>query len=163
LEPKIILRGEFNLIGISTETSNPRESDPDTAKIAGLWKKFFEENWNERIPNRLNEHLIYGGYTNYESDVSGQYTLIVGGEVKNLETVPDGMTGVVIPAGRYMIFTARGKMPEALISTWQEIWNFFSSQSKFSRAYTADYEVHDRTKSADPSVVEIYIALRQQR
>jgi hypothetical protein len=48
-------------------------------------------------------------------------------------------------------------MPAALIRTWIEIWDYFSTAPKHHRAYTADFERHDRRR---PSAVEVHVALK---
>jgi predicted transcriptional regulator YdeE len=127
---------------------------PSTAKIPGLWGRFLDESIAEEIPNKKPGGTVIGAYTKYESDHAGPYSLIVGLEVSSLESIPGGMTGLVIPRGHYLVFTAQGSMPTALIDTWTSIWNYFPQESSHKRLYTADYEVHRSNERVD-----VYVAV----
>lgn len=154
-EPKLTSREAIKLIGIEVRTTNRQETDPLTAEIPGLWGRFYQEQIADKIPNRKTEGPTIAAYSKYESDVNGAYSLIVGCEVTSLSAVPNGMTGVTIPAGKYLLFTASGPMPKTLIDTWGHIWNYFAQTSPYKRAYTVDYEVHSANDRAD-----IYIAVK---
>lgn len=85
----------------------------------------------------------------------GPYSLLAGAEVADLQSVPHGMVGLTIPAGRYLVFTAQGPMPHALIETWSVIWRYFSQGSQYARAYSADFELYRA-----PEQVDIHIAIK---
>jgi predicted transcriptional regulator YdeE len=65
------------------------------------------------------------------------------------------MTGVIIPAERFLVFRARGPMPKALIDTWTSIWDYFLGGFNHKRLYTTDYEIH---RSADSVDVHVAVA-----
>ena len=155
MEPKLTTRKENKLIGIAVRTTNQQEMTGATAKIPGLWGRFFQEQVADKIANKTALGSMLAAYTRYESDYSGAYDLVVGREVNSLDSIPERMTGLTIPAGKYLLFTARGPMPKALIDTWGLIWNYFSKSSEYRRSYTTDYEVHH----ADDKV-DIYIAVK---
>lgn len=154
-EPKLVMRGETKLIGIEVRTSNQDETDPAKAKIGTLWGRFYQEQIANKIPNKKPGDAVLAAYTNYEKDANGPYTLIVGREVNTLDSVPSGMTGVAIPSGRYLAFTAHGPMPRTLIDTWTYVWKYFGSEAKYQRAYKVDYEVH-----SSPDQADIFIAVK---
>ncbi len=145
----------LTVAGVAVRTANRAEADPETASIPALWQRFFKE--QKRIPSRRDQDVIIAVYTAYENDHTGEYSLIVGAEVSAATVVPQGLVSVDVPPGRYLVFTAEGEMPAALINTWIEIWEYFSRTSNYQRAYTADFERHDRRR---PSAVDIYVALR---
>src|SRR3954447_22529825 len=116
MKPNMVTRDAKKIIGIEARTSNRSEANPQTAKIPALWQKFFQV--EERIPNRMDTNTIFGTYTNYESDHNGDYSLIVASEVSSLDDVPSEMVGLTIPSARYLVFTAEGQMPAAIIETW---------------------------------------------
>ena len=155
IKPNVVTKDEKKIIGIEARTSNSAETNSQTAKIPTLWQKFFQ--LEEKIPNRKNADVILGTYTNYESDYNGEYSLIVSLEVGSLDDIPDEMVGAAIPATRYLVFTAEGQMPAALIKTWTQIWQYFSANPEFQRAFTTDFELHDKN---DESKVEVYIAVK---
>src|SRR5215472_9061012 len=90
----------MKVIGFEARTANALEGDRVTAKIPGLWKRFFEQTLEERIPNRTHPGKLFGVYTNYESDHTSMYSLIVSAEVSSLDRVPEGTMGLMIRAGK---------------------------------------------------------------
>ena len=81
--------------------------------------------------------------------------MLAGVQVSTLNEPLDGLTGVTIPAGNYVVFTAHGSMPQALIQTWGAIWEYFSGDPKYQRAYTFDFELYQA-----PDRVDIHIAVK---
>ena len=152
MTPELLAKPELLVIGIETRTTNRDEIAPATAKIPALWGRFFQEGIAEGIPNRKPGGFTIGAYTNYESDDTGLYTLLVGPEVTSIESIPSGMTSLIIPAGEFMVFNARGPMPKALIDTWLFIWNYFRDGASHSRLYSTDYEVHRSAERVDVHV-----------
>ncbi len=145
----------MKIIGIEARTSNAAEANPQIAQIPALWQKFFQV--AENIPHRKNPDIVFGIYTHYQSDHRGSYSLIVSSEVNHLDEIPEGMIGVLLPAAKYLLFRAEGQMPAALIETWAQIWHYFSENTTYERAYTADYERHD---GRNQSKIELYIAVK---
>jgi predicted transcriptional regulator YdeE len=150
---------EMHVVGVEARTKNDLEANPATAKIPGLWNRFFQQNLAEAIPHRKDPGSVLGVYTNYQGDHTGFYTLIVGVEVQDSRAIPSGMVGTTIPAAEYLVFPAPGKMPEAIIMAWSNIWKYFSQSAPYQRAYTTDFEDY-RTTEDGQTVAEIYIAVR---
>lgn len=142
----------FNIIGISVRTNN----NVGGKDIGNLWAKFISEDIFEKIPNK-NSYDVYGIYTDYESDHTGDYTAIVGCHVSTLDEIPAGMVGKCIPASNYEIFTAKGKMPECVYGKWTEIWQ----NNELERTYSTDFEIYG-AKSQNPmeAEVDIFISVK---
>ena len=155
MEPKLTTSEAIKVIGIEVGTTNQLEMNPATAKIPGLYARYYQDHIAEKIPHKKKDGSMLGVYTNYESDHTGAYTLVIGVPVTSLDAIPAQMTGVTIPAGKYLVFQARGPMPQALIETWTTIWNYFPGHPGYKRAYTTDYEIHRGEDSAD-----IYVAVK---
>src|SRR5690554_4797675 len=81
---------DFKIIGISTETTNANEQS--LKDVEELWGKFWGENISDKIPNKESDEF-YAVYTDYESDYTGKYTLIIGFPVTTLDNIPDGFVG----------------------------------------------------------------------
>lgn len=159
MEPQLTSSGEIKVIGLEVRTSNARESDPKTARIPGLWHRFFAEQVAEQIPNRTDSNTLLAVYTKYESDHTGEYSLIVGGAVSSLEQIAEGMAGVTIPGAKYLVFPVHGPMPQAVIEVWNSIWHYFSIPSPYRRAYTADLEVYEQSPQGGNPAAKIYVAI----
>jgi len=160
MEPRLTIGNAMKVIGFEVRTSNLLEVDPATAEIPRLWKRFVEERLEERIPNRAHPGNLFGVYTNYESDHTGMYSLIVSAEVSSLDRVPEGMMGLTIPAGKYLVFSASGPTPDAIIQTWKNVWNYFSQSSEYRRAYTTDFESYRWKPDTQQTEADIHIAIR---
>ena len=145
----------FKAAGLEIRTSHAAEMNAASAKIPALWGRFQQEKIQAKIPNALAGARVVGVYSKYESDHNGPYSLLAGVETTTLDATPAGMTGVALPAGNYLVFTAQGSMPQALIQTWGAIWGYFSEGKKYQRAYTYDFELYRA-----PDRVDIHIAVK---
>ena len=156
-EPRLVsLYGKY-IIGWEVRTTNAEEVVPDKARIPGLWKRVAEKNLFEKIPDQKEPGITLGAYTRYQSDANGPYSLIVGAEVGDVDNVPEGMAGIVVLAQEYLIFSAEGEMPRAVIDGWGAVWKYFAADTTLKRAFTTDFERYDKSK---PGLVEIHIAVR---
>lgn len=150
MEHKTVALPEFKVAGIAIHTSNE-----SMAEIGALWGRFYKEGIQGKIPNKTDGSVI-GLYTEYEGDHTKPYTLLIGCKVSKAENLPEGFSTKTIPAAKYAVFTAKGKMPDCIMEAWQGIWN-----SDIERAYTSDFELYGE-KSADPAnaEIDIYIAIK---
>jgi predicted transcriptional regulator YdeE len=155
MEPKLTTLDARIAAGIEVRTTNREEMSPATAKIPGLWRRFYQERLLEKIPSKKPTGMPMGVYSKYKTDHTGPYYLLAGTEVSSLDELPGGMTGVTISGGKYLVFTAQGPMPKILIETWMTIWDYFSKSSIYKRAYTTDFELY-RGEDA----VDIHIAIK---
>jgi len=144
---------KLRVIGIEVRTTN--ENQQSAKDIPLLWQRFFEENISTLIEHKQNDNL-YCLYTAYEDDFTKPYTTILGYAVSTLDTIPDGLTGVEIPAGRYRKHSTQGDIHQGLvIKEWEKIW-----RSDLDRAYTVDFEVYTFTPNIEETTVDIFIAIK---
>lgn len=148
---KVIVK-DFTIIGVSVRTTN--ENGKSAKDIEALWNKFITEGILDRIPNKL-DNTVYSIYTDYESDYTKPYSTIIGCEVKNTDTIPNGMIAKTITGGNYTKFVAKGDLTKgAVYEEWLKIWN-----TNLNRSYTADFEVYGKkTENPKDAEVNIFIA-----
>lgn len=160
-QPRIVRRQAMAVVGISTRTRNSGEADPTTAKIAGLWARFFAENIGAQVPGKVHPHVV-AVYSDYESDETGEYALTVGHEVGGTEPIPDGLVVKTVPSGRYAVITTdRGALPDIVIDAWKRIWTMTPEDLGGRRAFAADFELYDeRAREPQDAQVEIYIGIK---
>ncbi|AIK97083.1 GyrI-like domain-containing protein [Candidatus Odyssella acanthamoebae] len=154
---------EMKLVGITCRTNNNLEMDPSTAQIGATLQAYFGENLPATLVNRKNPGTTYCVYTDYESDVTGDYTYFVGEEITSLDTIPNGLVALTIPAQHYTKFTTKaGSMPMICISAWQKIWAMSPREVGGERNYVADFEIYDN-RALDPqnTILDIYIGLKK--
>ena len=153
--PDLRTKPEFAVIGIATRTSNTNEMQESQARIPALWGEYFAGNVSARVPNRSPEEATVAVYTDYESDHTGAYSLVVGRQVSSLDQVPQGMVGITVPAGSYLVFSAEGPVPEVVVDAWKRIWTYFEERPEYKRAYCSDFEVYRN----DGTGLDIYIGV----
>ncbi|MBP9479499.1 MAG: AraC family transcriptional regulator [Sebaldella sp.] len=141
------------IVGIKVRTKNAdNQSEKDMSK---LWSSFMSENIMEKIPNKIDLH-IYTIYTNYESDFTGEYDVILGCEVSSTDNLPSGLISQEFPNMSGLIFESKGQIPESIVKTWNEIWT-----TPLDRAYIADIEKYKISDFQDENaVVEIFISMK---
>lgn len=139
---------EKTIYGLKVRTKNADEMNEDTHKIAPLWGRFYEE----VLPTLKEGATVYGVYHNYESNVHGMYDVLVGADIMEMT---DEMTSLTLEEGRYLKFSVKGELPQAIIETWGKVWAYFNDPSiDERRSYDTDFELY---KSTDE--VEIYIGV----
>lgn len=152
----------MQFVGLTVRTNNQAEKNPETAKISPTIQKYFQQGISDKLQHRSNPGVLYCVYTNYESDVTGDYTYFVGEMVNALDGVAAGCETLVIPEQQYVKFTnGPDTMPEVCIKAWQNIWGMSRENLGGDRAYIADFEIYDE-RSYDPknAVLDIYIGIR---
>lgn len=160
MKPVMTEKKDIKIIGIEVRTSNHAEMS-GAGKIGAHWQKFFQENVAGQITNSVSDD-IFAIYMDYESDVNGEYSFVLGKQVDSFTVVPAGLVAKVLPASKYSVFTTpKGPMPNVVIEAWQHIWSLSAAQLGAERAYRADFEVYDH-RSADPgnTQIEIFISVK---
>lgn len=138
----------FRAAGFSVRTTNAQEMNPESAKIGALWGKFYAH----LMPTLATNATIYGVYSKYESDYTGEFDVLAGSDALTENTDVDHCQ---IQAGKYLVFTQQGNMPQAVIDAWRAVWNYFATPNcPHQRAYRTDFE-----KYIGSDQVEIYIGV----
>lgn len=149
-EPKQIL-------GLATRTSNAAESNLSGGKIPPLWRRFIAEQWSERLEKVGASGPTIAVYSDYESDASGSYQLLVGRQVRNSQSVAPPLQIVSAPQASYLVFRRSGPLPQAVIDGWHDVWAYFARADAPPRAYTFDFETYPDAES-----VEIWVAVQDR-
>ena len=145
----------FKIIGIATRTIN--KDNQALQDIGKLWGQFFSENVFDKIPNKQSGDIL-SVYTDYKSDYTEEYTTIIGVPVTTLADIPEGLIGREFQAEQFQRFVAKGEMPNAVGSTWGEIWK---RDKELNRKYSYDFEVYGaQSQQGAESEVEIFIAIK---
>ena len=143
----------IKVIGISVRTTN--QNGQAAQDIPALWQKFMGEGTLEKIPNKVNG-TVYSIYTDYESDHTKPYTTILGCEVSNINTIPEGMVATTIESGNYATSTAKGNLEHGVVyEAWTTIWN-----TELNRKYTTDFEIYsEKAQDMANAEVDIFVAV----
>jgi predicted transcriptional regulator YdeE len=149
MEPIRQHHGAFQVAGLTARTTNREENEPATARIEGLWNRFFAEETYRSTPHRTEDARIFGVYSGYESDADGPFDVTVGVAVSHAAG-----EAATIEAGDYLVFTTQGEMPAMVIDAWQRIWQYFEANPTIARRYRSDFEAYD-----GPDKVAIHIGV----
>ena len=136
--------------GISITTNNKNEMNEETSKIPTLWDDYEEKNVYSATHDKANNSSMYGVYSNYTSDVNGDYDVTVGVEVTKSKKA------IVIEDEKYLVFKKEGELPQVVIDTWKDIWDYFENNDEYKRKYSIDFEHY--TKEDE---IEIYISIEK--
>jgi len=143
------------IVGLATRTTNAAESNPSAGKIPQLWGRFTAEQWSKRLETLGAVGPTLAVYSEYESDASGSYQLLVGRQVRNSESVSPPLQIVSAPQASYLVFRCSGPLPKAVIDGWRDVWAYFARANAPPRAYTFDFEAYP-----DAEPVEIWVAVQ---
>ncbi len=153
MQPTLVAVEPFTVTGLSVRTVNRDEADPSLAKLPKLWGKFYGQHVPDKIPSRRAGSLVYGAYSDYESDASGPYTVTAGVQVS--VPLPD-CNSVAARGGLYLVFESQGAMPQAVIDGWSAVWRYFAQPQKYKRLFATDYEEY-----RGPDRVAIFISVAE--
>lgn len=160
MNPKIIDKGAFAVIGISARTSNALEVTADGV-IGSMWERFFQESLLTKIPNKENRNIV-AVYTDYASDHNGEYTYVLGARVTSDAEVPPGMVVKKIPAQKFAVFTSeKGAAAKVVPQLWMKINSLPKTAVGGDRLYKADFEIYDE-RAADPEnlQMDVYVGIK---
>jgi predicted transcriptional regulator YdeE len=152
----------IKVVGIKTRTNTASEMNPATAKIGATVQQYFQNALSDKMIHRTKPGTTYCCYTDYESDLSGDYTFFMGEEVLSFDDLPEGFSTLTIPAQQYTTFSSDpGPMPDVCIALWQKIWNMTPEALGGARAYQTDFELYDE-RAQDPknTVLDIYVGIK---
>ena len=160
MNPKVVEKEGFTVIGISARTSNAKEVTDDGV-IGKMWAHLFQEGVLAKIPNKADQNII-AVYTDYASDHNGEYTYVLGARVTSDAEVPTGMVAKKIPAQKFAVFTSdKGPAPKVVPQLWMKINSLPKTAVGADRQYKADFEVYDeRATNPENLQVDIYIGIK---
>lgn len=151
MDYEIVYLEEKTVAGLKIRTSNGDENM--TKDIGQLWQDFYMKGIYQAIPNKKNDKAI-GLYTNYESDVNGEYDVVVCSEIEKISNLPDEIYTQIIAAGKYAKFIVKGDMHKAVGKFWIKLWNM-----DLDRKYSCDFEEYQSDDDMNNAEIHIYISL----
>lgn len=128
----------MRVIGLSSRVSNEQFQD-----IVALWDQFYSKDIKNMINDRVSDDVI-AVYTDYEGDYKAPYKLLIGYEVSNECSCPQGLDETQFDNG-HTVYTVKGPLPDVVIEQWKAVWNDTSQK----RAYVADYDRYKTDGSVD--------------
>jgi len=160
MNPKVVEKDGFTVIGISARTSNAKEVT-DEGVIGKMWARLFQEGVLAKIPNKADQNIV-ALYTDYASDHNGEYTYLLGARVSSDREIPAGMLSKKIPAQKFAVFTSdKGPAQKVVPQLWMKINSLPETAVGGSRLYKADFEVYDeRASDSENLQIDVYIGIK---
>lgn len=155
----VAMEQAFDVVGIAVRTSNSAEAQ-GKGVIQNLWQRFFVEQIAAQIPNKIDNDII-ALYCDYDSDSTGEYTLLIGVHVASADHIPAGMVHKHVAQEKRTTFvTETGVMGKVVFDAWQKIWTQ-EANGNLNRAYGVDYELYtERCQDPNNAQVEIHIGIK---
>ncbi|OOM77363.1 helix-turn-helix domain-containing protein [Clostridium sp. BL-8] len=152
--PHFVFKQKFNLIGIKHKILS-KSGD----KSANIYGRDFFYNHKDKIQNIINPEE-YFGFTDWSSD--GFIYYVPSAQVSDLNSVPEGMTSISIPAHKYVVFRFVGffcpdnlnarHLGRLLVQLYRK-W-IFKSGYKFADTFRFEYIDNSRSKD---NYCELYV------
>lgn len=144
---------EFKVVGLEI-TSSVQECI-DNNPHPKLWEDFMKR--VGEIKNKVGD--IYYGYSKEISKKDCTFKSMACVEVSDLDNIPKGMTGVVVPASKYAVFEHKGKV-EDLTDTYKKLYeeDMPATELKQKEVWLEVYD-HRFRMDSDDSVMEIWVSV----
>lgn len=152
--PHFVFKQKFNLIGVKHKILS-KSGD----KSANSYGRDFFYNHKEKINNIINPNVYYG-YTDWSSN--GFIYYIPSAEVSDLNEIPNEMSGISIPAHKYVVFRFVGFFrPDELNGRHLgrllvQLYRKWILKSGYKFADTFRFEYIDNSMSKD-NYCELYV------
>ena len=168
MEPRIVRKESFGVVGMEIATT--LKSNWENRDIFHLWIRF-QARMGE-IANRIDPAVSYGICGDMsdprpsasETTEDTRYNELVCVEVKDLDHVPEGMIGRIVPGRTYAVFTHKGPLfPNYLQQTYDYIYGTWLPHSGQELDGGWDFELYDSrfANVDDPaSEFDIYVPIK---
>lgn len=154
MEPKIIEKNKFMVVGMKYYGSNNNNEIPE------LWKRFRPR--MDEIKNAVNGNVAMGvcEFVDNLTDES-KFTYFACLEVSSLEDIPRGMEGFTVEKNKYAVFTHKGSV-DRLGDTYEYIYGSWLPKSEYEPAKSHDFEYYDErfNPGDENSELDIYIPIK---
>ena len=162
MKPVIKEIREIKIVGMEKTTT----LSTSYVDIPKLWDDFCKRMCE--INNIKNDKVFYEArkpdlnFNMNDFTETTEFTEIAGLEVNEIRDTPDGMVNIIIPKGKYAVFTHKG-FAKDLRQTYEYIWGTWLPNSNFEADLKYDFELYgERFKGPDnkESEIDIYIPLK---
>ena len=151
MEPKIVTKPAFNIVGMKYRGKNEHNEIPQ------LWGQFVAQ--IPSIKHQLPQPGSYGAMDNFDEE-GGEFDYLAARAVERIADVPEGLLGWEIPENTYAVFTCT--LP-TLQKTFGYAYHTWLPQSGYERACGAEFEFYDRNfdPNDESSTMFIYIPIKK--
>jgi len=163
---RIETKGAFQIV--CKKMRNPRKAEMTTEQII---KRFWQECIADGtipalckyIPDKdIFKNCIVG--VSFGKDAAdAEFPYAIGAHYNGAGVTDDGLTVEEIPAHTYVVFTCEGKMPEAFVKLYQQIYSEFFPTSEYQPCGGTDFEAYPSADVENPYYTcEIWVAVEKK-
>jgi len=155
MEYKIVTVDEFTVAGLTTKST--MENNQNQVDVPRVRKDIMARKME--LPQIKNERNLYDVCWPHDAKNLMKFTYIAGYEVAPDSDIPDGMTKLTIPGGKYALFTHKGGEDD-IMKTWEKIpKTLLSSGYNYNLKSTAFTILDERFIMNDDSERYIHIPI----
>ncbi|MDF0728416.1 AraC family transcriptional regulator [Cytobacillus sp. S13-E01] len=164
MEPKLITKPSFQIIGYELKTINI--DGQNNKDIPEFWQVYLQKKLYENIPNPINCKEELGICTEFSPE-TGKFVYVIGMEVPEGTSAPEGLAYRTFPEMEYVVFSTPesddSTFSTSIQSTWNYIFTEWFPESGYEHAGVLDFELYDeRCHRTDKKVIDIYIPVKKQ-
>jgi len=165
-QPRIVYKEEFAVVGIQTLVSfndiDLSFQNSSAGRIQKMQNDFFSKQIFD-IPHRINPQLFITGGIG-----CGDYGLTMAcAEVENIDQIPPGMVGRMIPSNTYAVFTFKGNTspekigPPELAPMYSYAYDVWLKDSDYQVIDSFSFELWDMSSASEKYCkAELYIPIK---
>ena len=103
IEPEIVKKDSFKILGVAQRSGKSEDGNPMPIDCKSVWDRFEAGNYEEGIRPYISSPGYIGGFVDC---YDGEYTYLMGCQVSDTASVPQGLSLKEIPANEYLVFRA---------------------------------------------------------
>jgi len=162
MEPKMVKKESVKLAGFALKTRT--KDGENNREIPKFWQEYIADGRCKKLHEEtfLNGHAEYGACFP-TSPENGEFTYVIGIEVKEGKNVPEGYHVCTIPEALYAVFSSPPADAANFSSSIQGTWKYIYSEWLPASGYEfdngkVDYELYDeRCMGETGKICDIYI------
>lgn len=165
MQPVFVLKPGFHIIGYELKTNHVEGQNK--RDIPEFWQFYLKNKLYLNIPNPKKAKEELGICTDFNTE-TGEFTYLIGIEVEEGTTTPEGLVYRSFPEMEYVVFTTPetddANFSSTIQSTWESAFTSWFPNSGYEHAGVLDFELYDeRCHSPNHKVMDIYIPVRKKQ
>lgn len=165
MDYRIEKREAFQIVCKRKSVGKPQAANV-TQEITAMWQEYGADGTMARLIACIPKEPVMKGLLGicFSSELNAKHFPYGIGVEYDGRKVDDDLEVVTIPAHTYVVFTSKGKMPDAFIETYNRIvTEFFPQSTQYKYAENVEFEVYSSADVSDPNYqCEIWIAVNEK-
>ncbi|MFC0190173.1 AraC family transcriptional regulator [Fictibacillus aquaticus] len=163
VEPKFFTKPAFSIMGYELRTSNT--DGQNNRDIPAFWQDYIVNRKGAAIPNPIDSSTEFGMCVDNDPETS-EFTYLIGMEVAEGSTAPEGMTYRRFPEAEYAVFTTPKASESEFVPSIQNTWNYIFTKwfqnSGYEHSGSVEFELYDtRCHGSENKQIDIYLPVKK--